>query len=246
MVLTRRAQCGKENLLVPVHAYPVAAGLTFPRRLEMGPCPLAEATTRVLELRCDVPIAFEYSLAVTRPHADITVAPLTGIIPANGSARVLVTFTPIKVASASAAIELSLSQFNFAPITCEIIASGAAGIVYARELEDARAAEPPPPPGAPPLSRTAALDPGTALLDERRARAMARAADGGTMGGGGRGTGGVGGATAALAMDTRVEGVRVPADLRGARVVTFVLTQVCACACVYVFVCVCRGGGLCR
>lgn len=216
---------------MPVHGYPVAAGLTFPRRIDMGTCPLAEPTSRLVELRCDVPIAFEYALTVTRPHPDVSVSPLSGLIPANGSVQIVVTYTPIKVASASAALELSLSQFNFAPVTCEIVATAAAGIVYERELEAARAAAPPPPPAASTLSRTAALDPGTLLVDERRARAAAR--------GPGVAAGSGGGATAVLAVDTRVEGVRIPADLRGARAVTFVLTQVRA----RVWVCAGAGGG---
>ena len=59
-----RLHSEKENLLVPIHAYPVMNEVVFPRRIDFGVCPLSETATRTVVLRCKVPIQFEYELEV--------------------------------------------------------------------------------------------------------------------------------------------------------------------------------------
>jgi hypothetical protein len=58
---------GEGNLLVPIHAYPVMNTVIFPRRLDMGYCPLAHTTRRTVQLACKVGHALPCpALAVTR------------------------------------------------------------------------------------------------------------------------------------------------------------------------------------
>ena len=59
---------GDAPLLVPMHAYPVMNEVALPSKLDFGHCPLGEPTTRSLELACHVPIQFEYSVQVDKPH----------------------------------------------------------------------------------------------------------------------------------------------------------------------------------
>ena len=61
-----------ENLLVPIHAYPVINDVLFPVRIDFGRCVLNEQYTRTVKLECKVPIQFEYRCVcvwVSRPAA---------------------------------------------------------------------------------------------------------------------------------------------------------------------------------
>ena len=57
-----RIHVAKENLLVPVHAYPVMNEVRFPRRIDFGVCPLTTTVTKRFSLECKVPIQFEFEL----------------------------------------------------------------------------------------------------------------------------------------------------------------------------------------
>jgi hypothetical protein len=123
-----RLHTGDETLLVPIHAYPVVNEVIFPSKLDLGVCPLAETTTKVVMLRCNVPIQFEYELTVTQPHPDIVITPLRGVIPSEGHVAVEVQFTPRALACASCELLVSVSQLNFKPFTCAITGSSVAGL----------------------------------------------------------------------------------------------------------------------
>jgi hypothetical protein len=123
-----------QNLLVPIHAYPVMNEVTFPSRLDLGACPLAETMTRVLKLECNVPIQFEYKIDILEEHSDLTISPLSGIVPANGHTEITVSFRPVTLAVCSMKVRLDVSQFNFKPIECTIVGSSEAGLVRKIQL----------------------------------------------------------------------------------------------------------------
>ena len=127
----------EENLLIPVHAYPVMNEVYFPSSLDFGTVALGSAVARDLELRCKVPIEFEYELTVEQQHPDITVTPLQGVIPANGSATIRVRYRPVKLQVARARLVLRVSQFDFEPLTCEIVGNSSPGTVMQQALEEA-------------------------------------------------------------------------------------------------------------
>ena len=68
---------GDAPLLVPLHAYPVMNEMALPSRLDFGHCPLGEPTTRSIELKCQVPIQFEYEVSVStsHPHFEVKSVP---------------------------------------------------------------------------------------------------------------------------------------------------------------------------
>ena len=93
-----RVHCGDINLLVPIHAYPVAALRTLPKRVDFGSVWLSNTARRVLPLRSTLPLELEYEITVLEYHPDFIVEPLRGVIPAEGEALVELLFTPTRLA----------------------------------------------------------------------------------------------------------------------------------------------------
>lgn len=75
-----------ENLLLPLHAFPVlnAAQHTFPSLVDMGAVAVGQRASKRVQMVCDVPVQFEYRLSVLNQNPDFCVFPLQGVVPANG------------------------------------------------------------------------------------------------------------------------------------------------------------------
>lgn len=125
----------EENALIPIHAYPVVNEVSFPSRLDLGKVPVGTTVQRVLSLDCKVPIQFEFELSFLSEHPDISVAPMEGIIPANSTVEILVTYRPVKLAVARAELELRVSQFQFKPMVCQIVGSASAQDLMDEQLQ---------------------------------------------------------------------------------------------------------------
>ena len=67
-----------------------------------------------------------------KPNSDFEVAPLKGVIPANGFAEVTISYCPVKLGTAEMTLELNVSQFNFKTVTCRIVGNAAPGITRNR------------------------------------------------------------------------------------------------------------------
>lgn len=119
----------EDDLLVPIHAYPVLNVVEFPRTMKFGTCFLAEEAVKKIDLKCSLPIQFSFELDIIKPHPYITIAPLKGIIPSNGSVTVKVAFNPITLGTCSAIIRLHVAQHGFEPIECVITAQAVSGAI---------------------------------------------------------------------------------------------------------------------
>lgn len=114
---------GEENLLVPVHAYPVINDLHIPSHISLPPVPLGQSASHVIPLSCSCPIDFEFQVHYLQPHKAFTVRPLSGIIPANGKTMLKVTFTPLRYGTADITLQLVISQFNSKPVIWTVTGS---------------------------------------------------------------------------------------------------------------------------
>lgn len=112
------------ELLIPLHAYPVANTVRdFPTCIDFGVVPLGQVARREIPLSCSVPIEFEFAVELLKAHPSFTVFPLSGVIPANGVARVETEFRPLSYSTASADLKLLVSQLGFEPVTCTLVGS---------------------------------------------------------------------------------------------------------------------------
>uniref|UniRef100_UPI003AAC5FD2 cilia- and flagella-associated protein 221 n=1 Tax=Centroberyx gerrardi TaxID=166262 RepID=UPI003AAC5FD2 len=158
-----RVHCkGEENLLVPVHAYPIIDDLHIPPRIDLPAIPLGQSVSRAIPLSCSCPIDFEFQVYVIQSHTAFSIRPLAGVIPANGKVEITVTFSPFQYETCQVTIQLVISQFNTKPYLCTITGSSAPHLAIS-QLERERghgevvAAEyrgPSPAFQVPPLSKT--------------------------------------------------------------------------------------------
>ncbi|XP_038044642.1 cilia- and flagella-associated protein 221-like [Patiria miniata] len=121
----------EENLLVPVHAYPAMSTAEFPEVIKFPPVSISESRTRVIPLRCDAPVDFEFQLTFLQPHPAFTVEPMSGIVPGNSEVNITVTFAPTEFSTALMKLQLVTSQFNSKPLVCLVSGSSAPGLAEA-------------------------------------------------------------------------------------------------------------------
>ncbi|XP_034054666.1 cilia- and flagella-associated protein 221 isoform X1 [Gymnodraco acuticeps] len=119
-----RVHCkGEENLLIPVHAYPVIDDLCIPPHIDLSAVPLGNSVCQAIPLRCSCPIDFEFQVQVIQPHEAFSIQPLTGVIPANGEENIMVTFSPFQYKTCQVTFQLIISQFNSRPFLCTVSGS---------------------------------------------------------------------------------------------------------------------------
>jgi len=120
-----RVMCaGADPLVVPIHAYPVVNTAEFPTAVDFGKCSITETMSKIVPLKCHVPIEFEFELKIAKPHPFFEVFPLQGVIPANGQLDITINFHPLRLHSASMEIEVNISQFGFEPFVCTLTGAG--------------------------------------------------------------------------------------------------------------------------
>lgn len=117
-----RINCpGDENLIVPIHGYPVMSTKQFPRNFTFPVTQVGERTSEVFPLRCMAPIDFEFELVYVQSHPAFNIHPMSGIVPANSEVEVTVTFAPLEFQTSTMSVQLNISQFNAKPIVCNFV-----------------------------------------------------------------------------------------------------------------------------
>ncbi|XP_029927489.1 cilia- and flagella-associated protein 221 isoform X2 [Myripristis murdjan] len=133
-----RVHCqGEENLLVPVHAYPVIDDLHIPTHIDLPATPLGQSVSHAIPLSCSCPIDFEFEVNVIQAHKAFSVQPLAGVIPASSKMEIMVAFRPVQYETCQITIQLVVSQFNTKPYLCTITGSSAPHL-FISQLESER------------------------------------------------------------------------------------------------------------
>ncbi|KAJ8003525.1 hypothetical protein DPEC_G00149260 [Dallia pectoralis] len=121
-----RVHCkGEENLLVPVHAYPIIDDLHLPTHISLPAVPVGQSVSHVIPLSCSCPIDFEFQVHIIQSDRAFLVHPLSGVIPANGKVDVMVTFRPFQYGTSQVTLQVVVSQFNSKPCICTLTGSSA-------------------------------------------------------------------------------------------------------------------------
>ena len=112
------------NLLLPIHAYPVMNEVAFPSVVDFGLRAAGETHRRTIAMTCKTPIAFEFELALTTESGAFDVRPRRGIVPANGAAEIEITYAPTKLQTTVTDVVVKVSQFGFEPMRCSLRGTG--------------------------------------------------------------------------------------------------------------------------
>lgn len=123
-----RIHCEPENLLIPIHSYPVMNETKFPSRIDFGKCALSEKHTKRVKIECKVPIEFEFQIREVKSNPCFSVDPMSGTVPAHGHVLVEVTFFPTMLRTEELKLEVRISEFNSNPILCHVTGSSLPGL----------------------------------------------------------------------------------------------------------------------
>ncbi|RUS76179.1 hypothetical protein EGW08_016057, partial [Elysia chlorotica] len=125
-----RIHCpGEENIIVPIHGYPIMSTKEFPKNYTFQSIPVGHRLSKTFPLKCMAPIDFEFSFKYIQPHPAFLIEPLSGIVPANGQVEITVIFAPFEFQTASMKVELTISQFNSKGIVCVFTGSSRPGLL---------------------------------------------------------------------------------------------------------------------
>ncbi|XP_068715346.1 cilia- and flagella-associated protein 221-like isoform X1 [Montipora foliosa] len=118
----------EENLIIPIHGYPVMDTDGFPREVHFPSVPLGEKVTHVIPLKCSIPVDFEFTLSLVQLHPSFTVTPMSGIVEGNDEVEIKVTFAPMDFSTAHMKLQLMVSQFNMSPLVCSFTGTSEPGL----------------------------------------------------------------------------------------------------------------------
>ncbi|XP_019897594.3 cilia- and flagella-associated protein 221 isoform X2 [Esox lucius] len=126
----------EENLLVPVHAYPIIDDLHLPTHITLPAVPVGRSVSHVIPLSCSCPIDFEFQVHIIQSDRAFLVHPLSGVIPADGKVDVTVTFRPFRYGTSQVTLQVVVSQFNSKPGICTVTGSSAPRLAIRQQEKD--------------------------------------------------------------------------------------------------------------
>ncbi|XP_041366512.1 cilia- and flagella-associated protein 221-like [Gigantopelta aegis] len=130
-----RINCpGEENLVIPIHAYPVMDTGGFPVNFSFSAVPVGHKMSEIFALRSPAPVEFEFELVYLQPHPTFDIEPMSGVVPASGEVNITVTFSPTEYLTAKMMVQLTTSQFNSKPLICSFTGYSSPGLL--KELSE--------------------------------------------------------------------------------------------------------------
>eukprot|EP00057_Strongylocentrotus_purpuratus_P017944 XP_011672418.1 PREDICTED: cilia- and flagella-associated protein 221 [Strongylocentrotus purpuratus] len=90
---------------------------------------------KVIPIKCNIPMDFEYQLKFVQPHPAIAITPMTGTVPGNGQVELTATYSPSDFSTAIMKLQLIISQFNTKPLDCTFIGHSSPGLAILQETQ---------------------------------------------------------------------------------------------------------------
>jgi hypothetical protein len=90
----------------------------LPKRLDLGRVALGESTTQQLQLSCKLPLDFAFTVTVIKHNKAFTVSPMSGTVPANGSAAISITFMPASLATEELQLQVRAATYKAVGCRC--------------------------------------------------------------------------------------------------------------------------------
>lgn len=119
----------RQLLTIPVNCFPAATSIKFPKFVDFGNVHVGTRVQRYINLKVDISVAFEFRLHLSTFESDFRISPSSGVIPANGSVSVVISFTPKSLTTHRAELVLEVSQFNTNPFVCVILGVARPGAI---------------------------------------------------------------------------------------------------------------------
>jgi hypothetical protein len=110
-----------ENLVVPIHAYPSANDIVLPQIIDFGKVAIGTTKSKSIPLSCKIPIQFEFDITIIEADPDFEVAPTSGVIPADGSVEVVITYLPKRHRTSRIELRFNIAQFDFEPVMVSVV-----------------------------------------------------------------------------------------------------------------------------
>jgi len=111
---------GGNNLVIPLHAYPVLDMSSFPKQVSFSNTPVCKSVFKKIKLTSPVPVDFLFKLQYTG-HPSLSVVPSSGIIPGEGSVELKVSFCPTEYITASGSFDLVIQQYDNPVYRCALM-----------------------------------------------------------------------------------------------------------------------------
>lgn len=127
------------GLAIPLHAYPVSGSPPLPKHLDLGRVPLGETATHQLQLHSCSGAACDFSVTVLQHNKHFTVSPLSGTLPAHGSAAVTLTFAPTKHTTELLQLQVQLHECGAEPMQVLVSGCSKPGLVQQKVMDAAAA-----------------------------------------------------------------------------------------------------------
>ncbi|XP_065052586.1 cilia- and flagella-associated protein 221-like isoform X2 [Rhopilema esculentum] len=118
----------KENLIVPLYAYPVMNIDAFPDNLHFPPTPIGHRRTKSIPLQCNVQVDFEFRISVIQNHSSFTINPMSGFICGGNKVDIEIAFTPEEYSTAQMQFQVLVSEFNAKPLICSVTGTSIPGL----------------------------------------------------------------------------------------------------------------------
>lgn len=118
----------EENLIVPIHAYPIMSREHIPEYIRFTNVPVGYKKSKLLPLKNESHVSFEFRIVVLREHETFTIEPLSGIVPPRDRSDVVITYAPTSFTTSHVELQIETSQYRSRPILVHLSGSSRPGI----------------------------------------------------------------------------------------------------------------------